>query len=195
MDNTSDLFAASTLAEGLIAKSSGTPYEPTLRIVRRELFEKASKEAVACPCCSRLVRIYRRKFNRGMALALVYIYKEHLAQYSGPKVAREMNEEDRNWIHVDRLLVLKKAPTGVRGDYHKLRHFGLLEHALEKRADGSNRNGYWRITQNGVLFVEDALKVATFAIFYNQELLALDGANIGIREALGKKFNYEELMK
>lgn len=183
---TMDMFPAQTLAQGLVSRSSTSPYEPTLRIVRKDLFDKAQHKAVPCPCCQRLVKIYKRRFNSGMALALVYIYREYMHVRSGGSDA---------WVHVERLLRDKKAPTGTRGDFHKLRYFGLIEQAEGMRADGSPRNGYWRITTKGILFVEERVKVPTYAIFYNQEMLALDGPDIGIRQALGTKFNYEGLMK
>lgn len=201
MSDTPDMFAAQTLAEGLVARSSSSPYEPTLRIVRKEMFRKAESEATPCPCCSRLVKIYRRKLNASMALALIYIYKEKLkwkALVDAPGAKVSFKPDDKisqgDWIHVEKLLVREKAPTGCRGYFHKLRHFGLLEQKSEIRDDGSNRNGYWRITWKGTEFIEERYKVPSYAIFYNQELLALDGGNIGIRQAMGSKFSYEGLM-
>lgn len=183
---TMEMFPAQTLAQGLVSRSSTSPYEPTLRIVRKDLFDKAQHKAVPCPCCQRLVKIYKRRFNSGMALALVYIYKEF---------QNVQSRDFQAWVHVEKLLRDKKAPTGTRGDFHKLRHFGLIEQADTLRPDGSPRNGLWRITVKGVEFVEEREKVPAYAIFYNQEMLALDGPDIGIRQALGTKFNYEGLMK
>ncbi len=141
-------------------------------------------EPKCCPCCHQLVKVYERKINSGMAYALILIARQ--SECGGTIL--------NPWIHVDRLLVEKKAPTGARGDYHKLRFWGLLEQKPERREDNSLRNGYWRITVQGLKFVANAFTVQARAIIYNGECLGLAGANIGIKDAIGDKFSYAELM-
>ncbi len=159
----------------------------TVSMAARPLFEKAfTDEPANCPCCQQLVKVYERKITSGMARAIILIYRHSKNDPSWPLQSP--------WLHVDRLLVTERAPTGVRGDYHKLRFWGLLEQKAERRDDDSPRNGFWRITTLGAGFVRDGVAVPGRAIIYNGECLGLEGASVTIKDAIGTKFNYAELM-
>ena len=145
----------------------------------RENAEKGTE----CPCCGQFVKIYRRKLNSAMACALVYLYK------------RENREADEGWIHVENYLKSQNIPASIRGDFPKLRYWGLIEQFEGQREDGSTRVGLYRITEKGELFVEGQLAVNKYILLYNQKLLGRDGDATTIQDALGDKFNYEELMK
>ncbi len=177
---------AKLYASHLAAKSAGALDSDEMMKHRDTLFAAAfTPEPRACPCCQQLVKVYERKINSGMARALILIYRSNTTANLG---------FDMNWIHVDRLLVEKKAPTGARGDYHKLRFWGLLEQKVERREDDSLRNGFWRITPLGAKFVRGEATVPARAIIYNGECLGMEGANIGIKDAIANKFSYAELM-
>ena len=88
-----------------------------------------------------------------------------------------------------------KRPTG--GDEAKTRYWGLLEAMPDaKREDGSTRTGWWRLTGRGADFVRGDLLVPKHARIYDGRLLGLDDTAgvIGIRDALGSRFDYDELM-
>ena len=82
----------------------------------------------------------------------------------------------------------------LRADFHKLRYWNLLEKKIEDRKDGSNRNGYYKITGRGIMFAENKLTVPEKAIVFNGKLQNLEGEEINILTALGKRFDYSELM-
>ena len=73
-------------------------------------------------------------------------------------------------------------------------HWGLLEAAMGERPDGSKRIGFYKITQRGVDFVRDRVRVPAHAFFYAQECIGMSEEKTSIKRALGKRFSYDELM-
>ena len=64
----------------------------------------------------------------------------------------------------------------------------------ELREDGSPRNGFYKITQLGVDFVDRRVEVPEYVILYAERLLGVSEKMATIDKALGKRFNYAELM-
>jgi hypothetical protein len=139
--------------------------------------EKDFNKGFTCSCCGSFVKTYRRKLNSSMALVLILMHR------SGKK----------NFWHIEKWLKEIGKPE-LRADYHKLRFWGLIEAKVEERADGSKRNGYYKLTGRGMMFAEDKLKVQQTAIILNNKFLGFDGLEIGIKQALSTRFNYSELM-
>ena len=70
--------------------------------------------------------------------------------------------------------------------------------AIESRQNddpSKKSSGYWRVTDKGRGFLALQITVPKTAVVYNNRLERLEGVFITIQEALGKKFNYEELMR
>lgn len=130
-----------------------------------------------CPCCNQFVKRYSRKINVSMVLTLIEIYK------SGK----------RGFFHVENWLKEIGRPE-LRADYHKLRFWGLLEKKNELREDGSNRNGFYKITGRGIMFAEIKLTVPEKALILNNQLHQLEGKEISIIDALRNRFDYSELL-
>jgi len=80
------------------------------------------------------------------------------------------------------------------GDFPYLVHYGLLEKMVGERVDGSKRNGFYKLTEKGRQFVLKQITVPKTFIIYNGKCEGFEGREIGIEEALGKKFDYRELM-
>lgn len=129
-----------------------------------------------CPQCGSFVKRYKRKFNSNMAIALIALYK-----YS----------EDK-FVKVEDFLL----NNGYQrcGDFSYLRFYNFIEALKEKRKDGSNRNGYYRLTSLGTMFVEKKIKAKEKFLIMNNKLEGFDGEEISIQQALGNKFDYNELM-
>lgn len=163
------------------------PHETTLKeaqeVVRLAMVQKG--KIPRCPCCGQPAKRYRRLLNSNMAEALVRI-----------KQAHDRNPEVE-WIDVPHLL--KNTPRRWSngewgGDYAKLRYWGLLEQATGLRADGSSRNGLWKITALGRQFASGDVRVPSHAFDFNGECLGLDNdMQINIRGV--HNFNYEELIQ
>jgi hypothetical protein len=141
------------------------------------------QDGVACPTCGQLCKVYRRKLNSTMALALVLIYQFF------------KTHPQAEWLHVAAFLVKVKRDSSIAGgDVVKLRYWGLLERATGERDDGSDRVGRYRITEVGKQFVEGKIAVPRYVYLYNQLLLRLSEEMTTMREALGDRFKYDELM-
>jgi len=131
-------------------------------------------EGADCPVCTQRVQLYKRKLNSGMAKALIQIYR-----YGGA-----------SWTRV------QDIPDGPKGgDYAKLRFWGLLESSSERTDDG-NSAGYWRVTPLGVDFVQGRKRVRSHVLTFNNKTYAMpeEASMISVYEALGDRFDYNELM-
>jgi hypothetical protein len=63
-------------------------------------------------------------------------------------------------------------------------------------AESHEVRGLHRLTPHGALFVRNGLYVPRWALVYNDRLLGLDDSEmVDIRQALGDKFDYDELMR
>lgn len=100
-------------------------------------------------------------------------------------------------VHISDHLNSLEIPGAVRntGDITKLRYWNLIEEDLRVREDGSKRAGYWKITELGREFAEGKVAVQSHAKVFNAKCYGLEGEPISIQDALGNKFNYDELMQ
>lgn len=131
----------------------------------------AENGGVKCPCCDQWAQVYDRQINSGMARTLIRFYRAN----------------NNDWGH------LRTYDDSREGS--KLRYWGLIENEARLRPDGG-RSGWWRITAAGREFVMGLRRVAKKAIIYDNEMLRMDDSEglVDIRDALGKKFSYAELM-
>lgn len=150
----------------------------------KNLLRQEWAEGIECPCCTQFVKLYRRKITSSMAYALILLYRYF------------RDNPGEEWVHMNDYLNSLDIPFPVKsGDNAKLRYWGLLEEKPEKREDGSNRAGYWKVTELGSQFVEGDTAVQSHAKVFNSKSYGLVGEPISIHEALGDKFNYKELME
>lgn len=143
----------------------------TLDVARGWLRERVD-EGVKCPCCTQMAKVYRRKITSTVARDLILVCHRYTVG---------------DWFHL---------PTegGYGGDFAKLAYWSLAEQDIGVRPDGSDRVGWWRITDDGERYVADQLRVPKYARVYNGRCLNLMGDLVGVRDALGTKFNYADLM-
>jgi len=152
--------------------------ETTLEEARARLREKWL-EGAECPCCRQFVKRYRRKLNSAMAMFVIALYREH--QRVG----------FRTWVHGTEILRERASDPG-RG---KLAWWGLVEEMPNPDDESKKTSGLWRLTVDGRAFACARLRVASHSLSYNGECLGLEGDLIDIHQALGRKFNYAELME
>lgn len=137
------------------------------------------EDGAQCPCCDQQVKLYKRPLNSTMARGLIW-----LVQQAGT---------NRDWVEVsqDGPKWLVKAG----GEFAKLYHWGLIEEMPKDPKDTSKRtSGIWRPTFKGVQFVMLRIKVPKRVFLYNNEVQGWDDEQVNIIDALGKKFDYQELM-
>lgn len=159
----------------------------TLEDAKKWLRARFGKGA-ACPCCKQFVRCYKRPMNKSMAYVLLLMECHFRA------------DPVEEWVHVPSFLVEMvsdhpRRAAAVRGDWAKLKFWGLIEEKPDVRVDGSPRVGYWKMTQLGRQFARRQVKVPAHIYIYNGALLPRTvEETITIDDALGKDFSYAEIM-
>jgi hypothetical protein len=160
----------------------------SLEDAKRWLRERFNKGAT-CPCCQQFVKLYRRPLNKSMAYVLLLID----CYYRGDHV--------EEWLHVPSYIAEMAADkprraAAIRGDWAKMKLWGLIEEKPGTRDDGSPRVGYYRMTDLGRRFARREVKVPAHVYIYNGEpLRRMVSEEISIDDALGTDFNYDEIMK
>ncbi len=157
------------------------PSTASLGDARKLLTQGLAGRGIECPCCRQFAKIYKRKLNATMAYAHVLVYR-HFQVPRGDE-----------WLHVPQLLN-GHGVVARGGDWSKLSFWGLLEEHPEDRDDGCKHAGMWRLTDAGRRFAAAVETVPKHLYFYNGQLIALSDERTFIREALGNRFHYDELM-
>jgi hypothetical protein len=151
------------------------PQKP-LHEAREELELVAWGAGGDCPCCGQFTKVYKRKFNAGMARGLIWL----------------VLLDEPEWTDVPKLA--PKWLIKIAGEFAKSAHWGLSE---QKPTDDPNQkcSGLWRPTEKGANFVSDSLTIPTHVYLYDNAVIKFTQEETTIREALGKRFSYEELME
>jgi len=129
-------------------------------------------EGHRCPLCTQFAKVYKRTIHSTMAVELIRFYRA---------AGREPFD-------------LPSLTTKRSGDPAKLRYWGLLRALDGERDDGSDRVGIWQVTELGERFVLGRASVPKYARVYDGRCLGLHGKPVTIRECLGERFDYRELM-
>jgi hypothetical protein len=133
-----------------------------------------------CPCCTQYAKVYRRSLPNATARVMIALHRA--------------GAEPDAYLFLPTILDTMKG-TPHQGGYGTLgQHWGLLEQQPGERDDGSNRVGWWRLTLLGRAYVRDEVTVPRYAHIYNGRCLRLSGEPWSIRNALGRRFYYNELM-
>lgn len=135
-----------------------------------------TKEGVICPCCQQFFKLYKKGLHAEMAWFLIQLtqkWKRHMRYYT----TREMFPKDH-----------KATTEGVL-----LRHWGLIE-VLPAHNTANAPSGAFRPTDKGLQFVHGAITVPSHVHLLNNQCMGFSDKLVTIQQALGKKFDYEELM-
>jgi len=155
-----------------------TPTGQTLAQARAATWTAAHVHGAVCPCCDQFAKVYQRPLNSIMTRVLIALYHHDT---SGPRGA---------YHHLQTVAALVGHHGGEGA---KLVYWGLAVEERTRREDGG-RAGYWRITDEGRAFVERRVTVPRLAVVYNGQLQQIEGPEISIVDALGARFDYEELL-
>lgn len=130
-------------------------------------------EGVICPCCEQLAKQYSRKFTASMAVGLISLYNQAKSTY--------------NPIHI------KKIKLVNGGEFAQMKRWELI--ADSKNEDTTKRtSGLWNITSKGIDFVNNRIQIPMYCDTYNGQTLGFSREMTTIKQALGNKFDYSELM-
>lgn len=130
------------------------------------------KKAKPCPCCQQTVKLYTRKVNVRMLLPLFKLTKLN------PDIYHHVSTFDMNTS---------------KGEFTKLRYWNLVE--MKDNEDTKKKtSGMWRITDKGKLFLKGKITIPLSCDIYNAKVRSFSTERIDIIGALGKNFDYAELM-
>ena len=152
-------------------------FNADLDALRLDVKEKRNSGGCSCPVCGQYCKTYKRKLNSAQAAFICWLVREW----------RKVPDE---WINVP-----IRYPHKIGGEYGKLAHFGLA--VLQPNPDDSSKktSGMWKPTWHGVQFVRGSITVPKYIFLYDNNLEGVSSDQITIREALGEKFDYAELMR
>ena len=173
-----DLFAAP------VDPGDPLPSRTELAGAKADFFRKLELGGpVVCPCCDRLASKDVRTIHSTMAAGLVV-----LSRLEGP-VCRAVNVRE-----IVRAL-RGRSTVNPAADFAKLRWWGLIESpAAASVPAGQKSHGWWTLTIRGRDFVAGVTTVPRKVVRWNKKTEGFAGERIGIREALGDAFNYDELL-
>ena len=167
---------------------------PTREEIQRvqRFFARRLDEGADCPCCTRYAQRQRRPLGCGPARWLIELVYLSDAGQPIPTGTVLKNLKGKNISGTDATSVLPL--------------YGMIAAATNPEASvnppppsatgiaKARTSGFWRPTQLGRDFVFDKVKVPAKVVTCLGSPEAFEGEPITIREALGKKFNYDEIM-
>ena len=149
-----------------------------LKAASTQFFKEAAEKGGTCPCCHRW-----GKFNQfhitpaTLGRILLWFRRQHL------------NEADA-WVDI------RATPQWLvgRSMHARLKHWRLLERKPKDPENTKEKtSGFWRITEDGLLFAEGKLRVPEIAWVYDDKCLKKSGPKVGIRQCV-EGFDYTEMM-
>jgi len=136
---------------------------------------------VDCPCCGQLCKVYKRTIYAGMAKFLIWLVQEY---------QRRQQAQLLGGLWIDIL----EGPPQRGGDFAKMAHWDLIEQRANND-DTKRTSRFWRPTQKGIDFVHARIRIPKRMFIFNNKVVGYSQAFFDIRDALGKKFDYKELME
>lgn len=143
---------------------------------KKELEEKS--EAI-CPCCERRARINRLRVHSTLALMLSRLYYMAKREFNDPQA----------WMHIESFK--PKHRTG--NDFSIVKHWGLAESRRAGEGEDKISSGMWRLTPDGVNFVEGHTFIDKYACVLDDRVISYGGGMVSMEDALNGKFSYAEL--
>lgn len=147
----------------------------TVRQARKQLAQ-VLRDGDKCPCCGQFAKIYRRKLNERIARVLIAMW----------------HKKQTGWVYLPNIGGHDDTdvPSARSGEHAFAEHWGLIE-----RNTNEGGRGHWRLTELGVEFIHNRVKVPKYANIYDGRLLSLDPKQtVSVIDVLKTRFIYEELM-
>ncbi len=143
-----------------------------------EAIEQSSKDSIICPCCKHRHKIYKRSIDFNTALTLAYMFK------AGGRIAVHVSKVQRKYGNIN---------TG--GYFAILRNWGLINESLSHEPKGGRQSGYWKVTEEGELFLKGKLQVPKYCHILKNECIGLSGEPVSITDCIPEDFDYKTMME
>tara|TARA_R110000737_G_scaffold55967_1_gene79840 strand:- start:16 stop:549 length:534 start_codon:yes stop_codon:yes gene_type:complete len=153
----------------------------------KDLREQSKKPIAKCEHCGGPSKVYAYRLGSYARVLCWLAHKERASE--------------RRYRHLP-----SSGAVNGGGDYAKLRYWGLIESMPNYDGDnwvdpqhaGSKRSsGHWKLTDTGYDFAHGNITVSAVC-YYRHPLdgvLGFEPEQIGIHDAIGKRFNYTQLMQ
>lgn len=151
---------------------------------------KKTGEGEDCPTCGRYAKVYRRRLHSNVARQLILLHRLQFAAWKLDTSAGAVNSLPPRWVHTTAI----REGSGY-SDFTLAKHWGLIEAKPNLDDDTKKESGYWMLTDLGVRFVTDQVKIPKYIFLFDDRAQGSSDELAGIRDALGKNFNYSEIME
>lgn len=141
----------------------------------KDFLRQNYEKGCTCPSCGQFVKLYKRKLNSSMARALIILFNLSKTQ---------------EWIHSREIT----KNVNITGDFAKMAYWKLIEEKKKEGGEDKRTSGIWKITERGRQFVRGQIRIPAYVFIYNAKLQGFSDDTATIRDCLGKKFSYSELM-
>jgi len=140
-----------------------------------------------CPTCGQYVKLYDYKLFATSALALIRLYNQ-------TKETKRLDPSHDGFFHISKYAEATKEYARAP-HFAELRFWGMIEPAVNNDTTKKS-SGYWRITPIGEQFVKGRSTVKSRILVFNNKFQGFSdkSEDITIRQALGNKFDYLELI-
>lgn len=130
-----------------------------------------------CPCCGRHAQVYKRQLYGTSVRMLIVFYRLGAAE---------------KFVHYSD--AVKQFGLGHIGDFNKAKYWGLVK---KKPNDDESKSssGSWMITEAGKDFILGKSSIHETAYVFDDQVIAFSEQLVGVKEALGHKFDYQQLME
>lgn len=148
----------------------------TLTEAKQRFGEAIRGEGMDCPCCGRWGKINPYQITSTQAKGLIWMFTNFPRDY---------------WIDLGRApeWILRSKPMATA------KWWGLVEPAAKEEKDADKKaSGKWRLTDKGRAFVLGRTLIPKYAFIFDNGCFGYSSDMVDIRDALKKKFSYEELM-
>jgi len=144
----------------------------------KEILSDQLDKGTYCLVCGQHAQRYWRTICGYQAYLLIRLYKLTC-------------QKRKIWFHITDIYETKG---GSYGSFSKLKYWKLIEERPKHPKKDTRTSGYWKITDRGIRYVLGKIRLKKYTVTYNEKCERYDGEFVGIKESLGKKFSYAELM-
>tara|TARA_A100001515_G_scaffold120041_1_gene102859 strand:+ start:8922 stop:9530 length:609 start_codon:yes stop_codon:yes gene_type:complete len=157
-----------------------------------ELRELSRQPVSKCALCGGRSKVYAYKLGSYVRVLCWLAYMDNKRNSMRHEQLPSESHNGSRWHHH----IPSSGAINGGGDYAKLRYWGLMERMPKDPEQDKRSSGMWRLTKTGKMFVYGKATVSSVCYYRHPEggVLGFEPKQIGIEEALGKKFSYKSLM-